>query len=93
MVKSGIFGQTTKFGQPSCLFHSSIIGIKNKYIKRTVKILMRRLIWSQAVSSGVPLFANVCPNLPDVQVLGVLLFTNIKCASTQENVSLRFQKK
>ena len=28
-VKSGIFGQTAKFGQPSCLFHSSIIGIKN----------------------------------------------------------------
>ena len=27
-VKSGIFGQTAKFGQPTCLFHSSIIGIK-----------------------------------------------------------------
>ena len=27
-VKSGIFGQTAKFGQPLCLFHSSIIGIK-----------------------------------------------------------------
>ena len=27
-IKSGIFGQTAKFGQPSCLFHSSIIGIK-----------------------------------------------------------------
>ena len=27
-VKSGIFGQTAKFGQPPCLFHSSIIGIK-----------------------------------------------------------------
>ena len=26
-VKSGIFGQTAKFGQPLCLFHSSIIGI------------------------------------------------------------------
>ena len=26
-VKSGIFGQTAKFGQPPCLFHSSIIGI------------------------------------------------------------------
>ena len=29
-VKSGIFGQTAKFGQPPCLFHSSIIRIKNK---------------------------------------------------------------
>ena len=29
MLKSGIFGQTAKFGQPSCLFHSSIIEIKN----------------------------------------------------------------
>ena len=27
-VKSGIFGQTAKFGQPSYLFHSSVIGIK-----------------------------------------------------------------
>ena len=29
-VNSGIFGQTAKFGQPLCLFHMSIIGIKNK---------------------------------------------------------------
>ena len=27
-VKSGIFGQTAKLGQPPCLFHSSINGIK-----------------------------------------------------------------
>ena len=27
-VKSGIFGQTAKFGQPHCLFYSSNIGIK-----------------------------------------------------------------
>ena len=27
-VKSGIFGQTAKFGQPLSFFHSSIIGIK-----------------------------------------------------------------
>ena len=27
-VKSGKFGQTAKFGQRSCLFHTSIIGIK-----------------------------------------------------------------
>ena len=42
-VKSGKFGQTAKFGQPLCLFHSSNIGIKNKLTKQTVKILMRRL--------------------------------------------------
>ena len=29
-VKSGIFGQIAKFGQPHCLFHSSVIGITNK---------------------------------------------------------------
>ena len=29
-VKSGMFGQTAKLGQRSCLFHTSIIGIKNK---------------------------------------------------------------
>ena len=27
-VKTGIFGQTAKFGQPPCMFHSSVIGIK-----------------------------------------------------------------
>ena len=27
-VKSGILGQTAKFGQPTGLFHSSVIGIK-----------------------------------------------------------------
>ena len=39
-VKSGIFGQTAKYGQPPCLFHSSTIGIKIKLTKQTVKILM-----------------------------------------------------
>ena len=48
-VKSGIFGQAAKFGQPLCLFHSSIIGIKNKLTKQTVKILMRRLIRSSLI--------------------------------------------
>ena len=48
-VKSGIFGQTAKFGQPLCLFYSSIIGIKNKLTKQTVKILMRRLIRSRLI--------------------------------------------
>ena len=27
-VKSGMFGQTANIGQRSCLFHTSIIGIK-----------------------------------------------------------------
>ena len=43
-VKSGIFGQTAKFGQPPSLYRSSIIEIKNKLTKQTVKILMRR-VW------------------------------------------------
>ena len=43
-VKSGIFGQTAKSGQRPCLFHISNIGIKNKIIQQTVKILTRRLI-------------------------------------------------
>ena len=37
-VKSGIFGQTAKSGQPPCLFHSSVIEINNKLTKQTVKI-------------------------------------------------------
>ena len=39
-VKSGIFGQTAKFGQTPCLFHISNFGIKNKLTKQTVKILI-----------------------------------------------------
>ena len=48
-VKSGVFGQTAKFGQTPLLFHSSIIGIKNKLSKQTVEILMRRLIRSRLI--------------------------------------------
>ena len=48
-VKSGIFRQTAKFGQPPCLFHSSVIGIKNKLTKQTVKIQMRRLMRSRLI--------------------------------------------
>ena len=60
-VKSGILGQTAKLGQPPCLFHSSIIDIKNKITKQTVKILMRRLIrsrliWISTVCKGVSEF-------------------------------------
>ena len=60
-VKSGIFGQTAKFGQPPCLFHSSVIGIKNKLTKQTVKILMTlllrsRLIWISTVCKCVSEF-------------------------------------
>ena len=69
-VKSSKFGQTVKFGQPPCLFQSSIIGIKNKLTKQTVKILMRRLIRSRlilisTVCKRVSEF-TLCPNLPDV---------------------------
>ena len=32
-VESGIFGQTSKFGQPPSLFYSSVIGIKIKLNK------------------------------------------------------------
>ena len=59
-VKSGIFGQTAKFGQPPRLFHSSIIGIKNRLTKQRVKILMRRLrsrlIWISTVCKCVSEF-------------------------------------
>ena len=48
-VKSGIFEQTAKFGQPPSLYHSSIIEIENKLTKQTVKILMDRLIWISTV--------------------------------------------
>ena len=65
-VNSGIFGQTAKFGQPPCLFHSSIIGIKNKLTKQTVKILMRRLIrsrliWISTVCKRVSEFTRLYP--------------------------------
>ena len=68
-VKSGMFGQTFKFGQRSCLFHTSITGIRNKLTKQTVKILMRRLIrsrliWIYTVCKCVSEF-TWCPNLPD----------------------------
>ena len=58
-VKSGVFGQTDKFGQPTCLFRRSVMGIKNKLTKQTVKILMRRmsrLIWISSVCKCVSEF-------------------------------------
>ena len=63
-----MFGQTAKFGQRSCLFHTSIIGIRNKLTKQTVNILMRRLIrsrliWIYTVCKCVSEF-TWCPNLP-----------------------------
>ena len=48
-VKSGKFGQSSKFGQLPCLLHVSNVGIKNKLTKQTVKILMRRLIRSPLI--------------------------------------------
>ena len=73
-VMSGIFGQTAEFGQPHCLYHSSIIEMNNKLTKQTVKIRMRRLIRSRlkAVSTGFLLFANLCLNLPDVPIYPTL---------------------
>ena len=67
-VKSCIFGQIAKFGRRPCLFHISNIAIKNKLIKQTVKILMRRLIRSRliriyTVCKCVSEFTG-CPNLP-----------------------------
>ena len=68
-VKSGKFGRSAKSGQPRNLYYSSIIEIKNKLTKQTVKILMRRLIrsrliWIYTVCKCVSEF-TWCPNLPD----------------------------
>ena len=41
--------------------------------KQIVKILMRRLL-----ISGFPLFANVCPNLPDVRSYPTLPYHTLK---------------
>ena len=83
-VKSGIFGQTAKFGQRPCLFHISNSGIKNKSTKQAVKILMRRL------SSGFTLFANACLNLPGVRIYPTLPF--IPHIPHQESKILGFVK-
>ena len=45
-VKSAKFERSAKFGQQPCLFHFSIIGIKNKLTKQRVKIQMIQLIRS-----------------------------------------------
>ena len=42
-AKSGIFGQSVKFGQRPCLFQYFKYWNKNTLTKQTVKILMRRL--------------------------------------------------
>ena len=73
-VKSGIFGQTVKFGQRPCLFHISNIGIKNKLTKQTVKILMSRLIWIYTVCKCVSEFP-LCPDLPDFTLENVDMHT------------------
>ena len=74
-VKSGIFGQTAKFGHRPCLFHISNFGIKNKLTKQTVKTLMRRLIrsrliWICTVCKCVSEF-TWCPKLPDFTLTDV----------------------
>ena len=66
-VKSGIFGQTAKFGQQPCLFHILNIGIENKLTKQAVKILMRRLIrnrliWIYTVCKCVSEFTRLYPS-------------------------------
>ena len=71
-VKSGIFGQTAKFGQPLSLYHSSIIEIKNKQTKQTVKILMRRPIRSRLIWIYTVCKFYMCPNLPDVRIYPTL---------------------
>ena len=63
VVKSGIFGQTAKFGQRPCLFHISNIGITNKLTKQTVKMLMRRLISIYTVCKCVSEFTRLYPIL------------------------------
>ena len=61
-VKSGIFRQSAKFGQRSCLLYTSIIGMKNKITKQTVKIiLMRRLIRSRRIW-----ISTVCKCVPEL---------------------------
>ena len=80
-VKSGMFGQTAEFGQRSCLFHTSIIGIKNKLTKQTVKILMRRLIrsrliWISTVCKCVSEF-TWCPNLPYLNNASCILWYRV----------------
>ena len=75
-VKSGIFGQTAKFGQRPCLFHISKCGINNKSTKQAVKILMRRLIrsrliWIYSVCKCVSEF-TWCPNLPDFTLVDII---------------------
>ena len=72
-VKSGKFGQSSKFGQRPCFFHFWIIVIKIKLTKQTLKILMRRLIISR---DGFTLFTNMCPNLPDVWIYRTLCYFN-----------------
>ena len=85
---SSIFGQTANFGQRACLFHISNIGIKNKLTKRTVKILMRRLIRSRLIwISTVCKCVSEYPTLPYLVSHGVIVLSvkSVKC----EGASLR----
>ena len=70
--KSVIFGQTAKFGQRPCLFHISNIGIKNKFPKQTVKILVEPSHLYYTVCKCVSDF-TWCPNLPDFTLVVDLL--------------------
>ena len=75
-VKSGKFGRSAKFGQRHCSFHILIIGIKNKWTKQTVKILMRRLIWIYTVCKGMSEF-TWCPKLPDLSLCFRLCYCRV----------------
>ena len=64
-VKSGIFGETAKFGQRLVCFTFQILESKSKLSKQTVKILMRRLIRSRLIR--ISSVVNVEPNISDVR--------------------------
>ena len=89
-VKSGIFGQTAKFGLRPRLFHISNIGIQNKLTKQTVKILMRRLIrsrliWIYTICKCVSEF-TWCPNLPDFTLIFSSCFCRLNTFDCGENL-------
>ena len=72
----GKFGRSAKFGQPLSLYYSSIIEIKNKLTKQTVKILMRRLIRSRLI--WIYTVCNCVSNLPDVRIYPTLPYWSRK---------------
>ena len=80
--KLGKFGQSAKFGQRPCFFQFWIIGIKIKFTKQTVEILMRRHIWIFTVCKTMSEF-TYCLKLPDFTLL-VCNFHNVSYFATQK---------